>query len=125
MIEAYITNYDELIAKAIIIATGVPGFCSVEEKFARLSIDGDAATLTWPEIASGYYNDTHIEAQTKAFPAKLLLLTTEQLTEWLAFEKIRYNNERAEQHRVITITAELNRVAQEKITYAALKQKYG
>lgn len=81
---AIIAAYDDLVMRAIEITRGPPFhmYCD-EERHARIVVVGDAAKLSWPEWASGYYaGEGNIETQSVRFPAALLLLSAEELAKW-------------------------------------------
>lgn len=115
-----------LIDRARFITEGAPFFMIAEEEFAKIVIDGEMATLFWPEINGGYYaGDGCMERQNCSFPASLLLLSLSELKAWKLSEQARHdakereNSERAKRERaVVDRQLELSMLA-------ALKAKYG
>lgn len=120
MTKDLIAKYDKLIDRACDIASvGFSMHCDNEE-FAHLSIEGDTATLSWPEAHSGYYNSCSIETQSAKFPAALLDLSADDYVVWQKSEHAKREAKAAEEVR----QRDALMVMREKAALAALKQKY-
>ena len=65
-----IEQYDALVTRAIEIAR--PEVYIGEPQFCRLSIEGDMATLHYPELEVGYYDDYSTEHRIFRFPTAML-----------------------------------------------------
>lgn len=123
---AAVSVVDELIERAKMILSDAPYFTYIpEEKYVRLSVDGEIAKLVWPESHSGYYDSCSIEEQSKEFPAELLLMERAEIELW-----------GTEQKRIYDENARINREHQEKVRaerqrreelriLAELQEKYG
>jgi hypothetical protein len=115
-----IAAYDALVARAIAIVDKAPFWRYVgEPSFARLTVDGDTATLMWPE-AETYYDSTTIQACHVSFASALLTLSGREFDEWKA-EEMRLH-QRKERERKAQEIAE--REQSERAALAALKAKY-
>lgn len=122
--EKIISDYNELITKAIAIARAENTYVD-EEDFASLAINGDKATLTWQECKSGYYDSTSIETQVYPFPAVQLTWTPEEVkAHYEAERKARAERLKAEQQE-LAVRQAANRIREEKTTYERLHAKYG
>jgi hypothetical protein len=78
-----ISLYDRLLNKAISIVRNSPYYAyPTNNEFLKIRLEGDNIVLSWPEVQSGYYNSCDIREQKAAFPAKLLLMSDEELLEW-------------------------------------------
>jgi hypothetical protein len=120
MTKDLVATYDKLIARACDIASvGFRMYCDHEE-FARLSIEGDTATLMWPEAQSGYYNSCSIETQAAKFPAALLDLSADDYAVWQKSELTKRAAKAAEEVR----QQDALMVMREKAALAELKRKY-
>lgn len=124
-IRTIIAGNDELIDRAKVILRAAPNFTSVpDEQYVRLSIEGDVATLTWPESHSGYYDSCSLEEQSQNFPAELLFMTLAESAVWSTEQRRIYDE------RQIAIRAEAGRLQVEKTRrdeirmLATLKAKY-
>jgi hypothetical protein len=107
-----IAAYDALVARAIAIVDKAPFWRYVgEPSFARLTVDGDTATLMWPEA---------IQACHVSFASALLTLSGREFDEWKA-EEMRLH-QRKERERKAQEIAE--REQSERAALAALKAKY-
>lgn len=115
----------QILERAISIVADAPFFTYVCEKdHASIVIDGETAILFWPEANSGYYNSCSIEAQSRSFPAVLLLMNAEQIAAWKIEERAKYDAEqKAKKERQAAADA-IRREQNEREVYAALKAKF-
>lgn len=120
-----ISEVEQILERAFLITDGPPFFMIAEQEYARISVDGDEATLIWPEYAGGYYaGDGSIETQSIKFPAELLLMSIDQLKVWKAAHRKQYDdNEKAKREFEARARA-AQRTAEELRLLAALKEKY-
>ena len=119
--EQHISEVANLTSRALQIVGGAPYFKYVSDAaFAYLCLDGDEATLVWPEDESDGYGGSGIETHQIAFPSRLLFLSHEDFLAWKAEARREYDT-RAKRDREAQTAA---REAQERATYEALKRKY-
>lgn len=118
-----IAAYDAIVKRAVDIPYWPAAACAPPHKFARLSIDGDTATLTWPH-AELEFGDPYIEAGSTTFPASLLLLSDAELpaalTAWTDEQKAAAEREQ----QAAKAAAARQKEADERATLATLKAKY-
>jgi hypothetical protein len=115
-----IAAYDALVARAIAIVDKAPCWQFVgEPDFARLKIDGETATLVWPEDET-YYDSTTIKTRYVSFDAVLLTLSDRELSEWKA-EQMRLYEQKEKERKAQEIAV---REQNERAALAALKAKY-
>ncbi len=74
---------DQFKQRAFLIAPSY-SMTVAEPDYANLIVDGDTATLVWPEYTSDYYGGGYLERQSVSFPANLLLLSDDELAAWKA-----------------------------------------
>jgi hypothetical protein len=116
-----IDGYGDLVKHALRIVTGAPYFMYYwDEKFLRLSIVDDTATLSWPEIESDYEDMSYIELKHIKFPAALFTMSEADLLSWKESERIKYRDAAAEKVRQDRQDYE----AKERALLAALQAKY-
>jgi hypothetical protein len=115
---------DALTARAIEIVDGSsdPRLAYVGEKeLAKLDIDGDEATLSWPE---SHYDESPIETKVQRFPAFLLFLDEAALADWKARQ---LELQEAEWRKRAQDQATQNRAeaeARDRAEWARLKAKF-
>lgn len=122
-----ITSYDLLVQRALDALDGAPYFKYVEQPtFARLDVDGDRATLRWPELEAGYYDsgDT-IREESVEFDAAVLTMSAEAFRQWKQDSKTVYDRQQKEKQEAARKAEEVWREKQERAAYEALKRKYG
>jgi len=117
---------NQILDRAKIITVDAPFWMGAErEEFAKIVIDGDKATLSWPEVESGYYNSCSIEIQSVTFPSELLLMSIDEIKVWKKDQRAKYDAEqKAQQDRDMRERAE-RQTALELQTLAVLQKKYG
>lgn len=117
-----IADYDALIERAKEILEPYVGYYAHvrEERCARLTIEGDEATLSWPDIEYAY-GDSSLEVESKSFPAHLLTMPPAEFAAW--------KEEQISKGKAAQLASDAARAEQRKrdelATLAALKQKYG
>lgn len=113
-----------ILERACLISEGAPFWMRADD-FAQIVIDGETATLSWPEARSGYYESCDIECQSVTFPSELLLMSVEEIAVWKIGQRKQYDTEQqVKQERETRERAE-RQTALELQTLAALKKKYG
>lgn len=116
----------EIKERAFLIVYGPPFNMGVsEENYANLEIDGDKATLVWPEYTSDYYGGGYLEQQTVSFPSELLLMTVDEIKIWKDGEQKKYDQQQWIAGQEAKRRREEWQTAQELQALAFLKQKYG
>ena len=121
--EAAIDLYGALVARAVRVVAGAPFWKYVSESesgFACLSIEGETATLVWPEASGGLDEGSSIEPESCSFPVALLFISDDELAAWRAEQRTIY--ERVEQARLTVIASATE--ARERAVLAQLKAKY-
>lgn len=119
--EAALEATSALITRALAVASGAPNWKFVaNEEFAQLSLDGDEATLIWPENETSY-DLTTVGAQTFTFPVELLFIDEAAFVAWKADARAQYDRKHEDEKRKARQAVE----AQERATFEALKRKYG
>ena len=113
-----IEQYNALVSRAI---EAVDDENIVEEWACRVSVEGDMATLHYPELEAGYYDDDyHTEHRKVSFPAHLLTMPAEEFAAWKRMSKKR--KDEANQAAIEESRRQQERLERE--TLAALKAKY-
>jgi hypothetical protein len=116
---ATIAEYERILERARKIVNTCPFWAYTNDDFARLSIDGDNATVEWPSADSSW-DSCIVERNAMSFPAALLLLDGAALDVWQADQRAEYERRREEENE-----ANLRRALErERETYLALKRKY-
>jgi|SRR6185503_2763731 len=116
---------DQILERAMLITGDAPFFMYVgEREYAKLIIDGETATLFWPESESGYYNSCSIECQSVNFPSELLLMSVEEIATWKVKQREQYDAKEKAKAEAAARTREIQKKALELQTLAALKAKY-
>lgn len=119
--KAAIETYDWLISRACEIAEGAPYWSSVyDEKYARISIDGETAKLIWPEAESDYGDSCTIGHNAVSFPARLLLMSDNELAAWKVEQRAIYDRKQEEKKMAVA----RDREAQERAAYERLRAKF-
>ena len=113
-----IEQYNALVARAIEAVADDEYI--VEEWACRVSVEGDRATLHYPELEAGYYDDYRTEHRKVSFPAHLLTMPAEEFAAWKRMSKKR--KEEANQAAIEESRRQQERLERE--TLAALKAKY-
>lgn len=121
-----IETYEELLERAILIVSA-PQFSMIldQERFARLEVSGEKATIRWPELADGYYNSSSIEEQKIDFSSSLLLMSMDEIKIWLDTEKKKYDDDMKVRRLAVAMQSAAEKEAFDKATYERLKKKYG
>ena len=113
-----IEQYNALVSRAI---EAVDDENIVEEWACRVSVEDDMATLHYPELEAGYYDDDyHTEQRKVSFPAHLLTMPAEEFAAWKRMSKKR--KDEANQAAIEESRRQQERLERE--TLAALKAKY-
>jgi hypothetical protein len=115
-----------IVVRAAAILASIPPFTSVDnDEFAyvRIEVDGfgePMARVSWPEVATGYYDSTSVECQSATFPARLLTMTTSELAAYVNV-KCSENHDRQMRDRSLREQA---RLASERAEYERLREKF-
>lgn len=117
---------DQILQRACLLTEGAPFWMLCYDKtFAKVLVDGETATLSWPEVQSGYYDSCSIEEQSASFPSELLLMSIDEINAWKIEQRKKYDaDQKAKDEREAKDRAE-RQTALELQTLAALKAKYG
>jgi len=114
-------EFQQLLNRALVIVVDAPHWSYVgEPRYARLTIDGDEATLIWPEIESDGYGWSGIEPRSVTFESRLLFVGKAELAIWKQDKRAEYDAKQ----RLNAADAAAARERQERATLAALKAKY-
>lgn len=124
-LQEIIDEADQILDRAVLITGDAPFYMQADDEYAKLEIDGNKATLSWPEHTSDYYGGGYLERQSVTFPSELLLMSTDEIGVWKA-EELRKHCAKmeAENETAMRLHAE-RQTALELQTLAALQQKYG
>jgi hypothetical protein len=113
--------YDDLLAKAFVILKGAPHRTHIDRpELARISIEDDTATVTWPEIEYGYGDSISIETESASFPAAYLTMDEQAISTWKMEVERLYHRQLERQIAEDAAAKERN----ERAALAALKAKY-
>lgn len=117
---------EQIIGRAFRITEGPPFNMAAEEEFAGIEIDGDKATLFWPEYEDGYYaGDGSMQRQSVSFPSRLLLMSLEEIATWKAAEQAKHDAKQKAVREVEERKRAEQQTAHEKAVYEMLKAKFG
>lgn len=116
---ATIAAYDALVLRAVAVAAENNQDAENPE-FARLFVEGDTATLIWPEDENDGYGWSGLVKHQHHFPASLLLLTDAEFSAWVA------DKQQARKEAFWKRTAEegARKRAAERALYEQLKAKF-
>jgi hypothetical protein len=115
-----LTVYERYLARAKEIVSGAPYWKFIDnEDFARLTVDGAEATLSWLDISSECSGSWETGSINVSFPNTLLTLPEKVFHVWKAEERAKYN--KREEDRVRAARMEAN----EWEAYAARKRRFG
>lgn len=117
--EEIITEYGKLMNRAVAIVSGAPYWEGPDGEYAHVTINGDVATLSWPEAESNY-DSCSLEGYSFAFPAALLFMDDTRFDEWKAEQVAEAKRQSEARQRAYQ---EMKR-QEELATLAALKAKY-
>lgn len=116
-----IERYSQLVSRALEVVDQAPYWAYVDEPdYARLTIDGETATLIWPHDEMEYDMST-ITCEHKCFEARLLFISDEELRAWKE-EQLRLYREQQEQRNREAVA---QREAAERAMYENLKKRFG
>lgn len=120
---AVVRDYDALVARALEVLDGPPFWKAAyvsDGQFARLSIEGDKATIRWQDTRTSYGNDWETYEESTSFPAAYLAMSADELAAFKAKAAEDYKRERAAREARADREAE----AKERRLLAKLQQKY-
>ena len=114
-------RYEALVSRALEIIVKAPywKFAYEAEDWARLTIEGNDATITWPEVYVEYESPS-IERESCSFKASLLFITDDELAIWKKEQLEVY--EKAQEER--DAEARADKETAERALYARLKERY-
>ena len=119
--ESAVALYNMLVQRALEILEYAPFRKHVwNPEYARLSIEGTVAALTWPVVESGYEGDYYIERGCCSFPAALLFISDDELAAWKIDQRAIYDQQQREREA----DEARGREAAERAAYERLKQKF-
>jgi hypothetical protein len=124
-VKKIISEYDDLVARALAIVKAAPMHGYVEqEDYARLGINDQGVYLFWPETERDYGYDRIVMRNSNCFDPALLLLSPEEFEKWKAEEKRIYDERLKAEAKQKAAQNALDRERRERETLAALKAKY-
>ncbi len=114
-------RYEVLISRALEIVDRAPFWKCVygAEEWARLTIEGNVATIAWPEVYLEYDNPV-IDRESCSFKASLLFITDEELTTWKKEQLKIYE----EAQKARDTEARAYKETTERALYARLKERF-
>ena len=114
-------RYQALVSRALEIINKAPywKFAYEAEEWAHLTIEGDVATIAWPEAYIDY-DSPIIERESCSFKASLLLITDKELAIWKKEQFEIYEKAQKERDAEVKVDKE----TAERALYARLKERY-